>query len=227
MTGMLASVNSLEEARLVLSARADIIDLKNPAMGSLGALDSELVTSIVREINGDCLTSATIGDLPMQADLIINAVKEMADTGVNFVKIGFFPNGNTTRIIEKLNVLSEKTHLIAVLFADTNPDFSLIDNLKTAGFRGIMLDTLDKTKGSLSGVMAKAEIERFVTLVKSRGMICGLAGSLRLEDIPVLLPYHPDYIGFRGALCELHDRVGRLNADSVQRIKLTIKDFSI
>jgi uncharacterized protein (UPF0264 family) len=227
MTGMLASVNSADEALIVLAENVDIIDLKNPAMGSLGALDSELVKNIVAEINGDCLISATIGDLPMQPDLIFNAVKEMADTGVNYVKIGFFPNGNPTRVIEKLNVLSEKTHLIAVLFADTNPDFNLIDNLKTEGFHGVMLDTLDKANGSLTGVMAKIEIEHFVSQAKSRGMVCGLAGSLVLEDIPKLLAHQPDYLGFRGALCDGHERVGRLNALSVRRIKQTIDEFSI
>ncbi|MGZ8193906.1 MAG: (5-formylfuran-3-yl)methyl phosphate synthase, partial [Methylobacter sp.] len=38
MTGMLASVNSVAEALLVLGANVDIIDLKQPAFGALGAL---------------------------------------------------------------------------------------------------------------------------------------------------------------------------------------------
>ena len=38
MTGMLASVNSVAESLLVLSAGVDIIDLKQPALGALGAL---------------------------------------------------------------------------------------------------------------------------------------------------------------------------------------------
>ena len=54
-------------------------------------------------------------------------------------------------------------------------------------------------------------------------MLCGLAGSLRLDDIPSLLPYQVDYLGFRGALCQAHDRVGQLNTASVLRIREAVK----
>jgi len=37
MTGMLASVRNLEEAKLVYEGGADIIDLKEPNDGALGA----------------------------------------------------------------------------------------------------------------------------------------------------------------------------------------------
>jgi uncharacterized protein (UPF0264 family) len=226
MTGMLASVNSMDEAKIVMAANVDIIDLKEPALGALGGLDISLVKKIVAIVNGQCPTSATIGDLPMQPEIIFNAVKEMAETGVNYVKIGFFASENHEQIIEKLATLTPHSNLIAVLFADTYPDFSLIDNLITTGFKGVMLDTQDKTKGSLTGMMAKTEIERFVSHVKSRHAICGLAGSLRLEDIPLLMPYQPDYLGFRGALCESHKRAGQLNQQSVKNIKQTIGECS-
>ncbi|MGH8473542.1 MAG: (5-formylfuran-3-yl)methyl phosphate synthase, partial [Gammaproteobacteria bacterium] len=38
MTGFLASVASVQEARVVLEAGADVVDLKAPAQGVLGAL---------------------------------------------------------------------------------------------------------------------------------------------------------------------------------------------
>lgn len=226
MTGMLASVNSLEEAALVLAENVDIIDFKNPAVGALGALDTNVVKSSVELVNGQCQTSATIGDLPMHPDRVFNAVKAMAETGVNYVKIGFSPNGNVTQVIDKLSTISGKTKLIAVLFADMHPDYGLIDKLITAGFKGVMLDTQDKTKGSLTGMMTKAEIERFVRHVKSSHIICGLAGSLTIEDIPLLVQYQPDYLGFRGALCDQHERAGRLNVQSVRLVKQAIADFS-
>ncbi|MSS75853.1 MAG: hypothetical protein EXR90_02940 [Methyloglobulus sp.] len=222
MTGMLASVNSAEEARLVLAENVDIIDLKNPALGSLGGLDIERVRKIVNIINGKRPISATVGDLPMQPELIFKAVTEMAETGVNFIKIGFFASENQYQVIAKLALLTSKINLIAVLFADINPEFTIIEKLIAAGFKGIMLDTQDKTNGSLTEVMAKTEIARFVNQVKSTGTICGLAGSLRLEDIPMLLAYQPDYLGFRGALCDKHKRAGQLNVQSVQAIKQAI-----
>ncbi|MGZ8935852.1 MAG: (5-formylfuran-3-yl)methyl phosphate synthase, partial [Methylobacter sp.] len=62
MTGMLASVNNLKEAALVLSANVDIIDLKQPALGALGALETDSVKKIVTWVDGRCPVSATIGD---------------------------------------------------------------------------------------------------------------------------------------------------------------------
>jgi uncharacterized protein (UPF0264 family) len=219
MTGMLASVKNLTEAQLVLNANVDIIDLKQPEFGALGALSVELVKEIVEKIDGRCPISATVGDLPMEADVIFNAVSEMAKTGVDFIKIGFFPNGNWLCIVQKLANLTQNTRVIAVLFADIKPDFSIISELKNANFAGVMLDTMDKKNGSLTEVMTKEMIANFVELSKKQTLICGLAGSLRLENIAELLPFEADYLGFRGALCNQHNRVGELNLNALQQIR--------
>jgi len=223
MTGMLASVNSVEEALQALSANVDIVDLKQPALGALGALETDLVKSIVVAIGGRRPVSATIGDLPMQPEIVYRAVKAMAETGVDYVKIGFFPGGDWPGTLEKLAALAQQNPaLIAVLFADSQPDFAVIDALKNAGFTGVMLDTMNKNNGSLTQVMTKADIARFVQLAKDRAMLCGLAGSLRQDDIAELMPYQPDYLGFRGALCRDHNRTAQLSKSSMMQIKQTI-----
>lgn len=222
MTGMLASVNSVEEALLAFSANVNIIDLKQPALGALGALETDLVKTIVDEINGRCPVSATVGDLPMQPEIVYQAVRAMAETGVDYVKIGFFPGGDWQGTIEQLATLPRTINLIAVLFADTQLDFAVIDSLADAGFKGVMLDTMNKTSGPLTQAMAKTDLARFVQLVKDRQLLCGLAGSLRLKDIPELMPYQPDYLGFRGALCLAHNRTAQLNRSSIMQIKQAI-----
>lgn len=227
MTGMLASVNSVDEALLVLEANVDIIDLKQPSRGALGALDLALVRQIVAEINGRCPVSATIGDLPMQPELVLNAVTTMAATGVDYVKIGFFPGGNWMETIMELSRLAEgNVVLIAVLFADTQPDFALLSLLKEASFKGVMLDTMDKTKGSLPQVMNKNLIEQFVLQAKKQGLLCGLAGSLKPQDVAGLLACQPDYLGFRGALCEQHNRVGQLRKQAIIKLKQAIGNYT-
>ncbi len=226
MTGMLASVNSLEEAELVMEAKADIIDLKEPKAGSLGSLPVTLVKEVVSALNGRCLTSATIGDLPMQPELIFSATQAMAETGVDYVKIGIFPNGDLSAVLDNLSSVAIQFQLIAVLFADTHPDLEIIDKIKAAAFSGVMLDTLDKSKGSLTRIMSLSEIKQFVKYAKSRQLICGLAGSLGAEDIALLFPLQPDYLGFRGALCDKHDRKGLINALEVRKIRKTIAEIS-
>lgn len=218
MTGMLASVKNVVEAELVLNAKVDIIDLKQPEFGALGALSVEFVAEIVAKIDGRCPVSATVGDLPMDADLIFNAVSNMAKTGVDFVKIGFFPEGDWLDCVQKLDDLTQNTRLIAVLFADAKPDFSIIPELKKANFVGVMLDTMHKKNGSLTQVMSKEMITEFVELAKMQTLICGLAGSLRLENIAELLSFEADYLGFRGALCNQYNRVGELDLNALRMI---------
>jgi len=222
MTGMLASVKNLAEVRLVLQENVDIIDLKQPEFGALGALPVELVTEIVDEINERCLVSATVGDLPMNAEIIFNAVSEMTKTGVDFVKIGFFPAQNWNEIVKKLANLTPNTKLIAVLFADAKSDFSIIAELKKANFTGVMLDTMNKKNGSLLDVMTVEKIAEFVALAKKNNLICGLAGSLREENIGKLLPLNADYLGFRGALCIKNNRVDMLDKTSLVRIRQAV-----
>jgi uncharacterized protein (UPF0264 family) len=225
MTRMLASVNSLAEAQLVYRAGADIIDLKQPAAGALGALPLEEVARIRAWCAGKIPVSATVGDLPMQPDLVFDAVQAMAATKVDYVKIGFFPGGDWAGVAHRLTVLAEPRHaLIAVLFGDASPDPTFIPTLQQAGFRGVMLDTMDKGRGSLPEILTSAEIERFIEKARASHLLCGLAGSLRLKDISALLRYRPDYLGFRGALCVRHHRTAELDGEAVANIKQAIQN---
>jgi uncharacterized protein (UPF0264 family) len=219
MTGMLASVSNLEETQLILKTAVDIIDLKQPKQGALGALSIDTVKTIVNKVNHIKPVSATVGDLPMQAEIVFDAVKAMTETGVDYIKIGFFPGGDWHGTLSKLTEITRQgDKLIAVLFADTAPDMSTIELLKQAGFCGVMLDTMDKSKGSLSQVMTRAEIKKFVSMTKSVQLLCGLAGSLKQQDIADLITLDADYLGFRGALCKRHNRTAELDIDSIKSI---------
>ena len=224
MTGLLASVNSLEEALIVLNSDVDIIDLKQPELGALGALDTQLVSRIVDTVAAKKTLSATVGDLPMQADIIFNAVQAMAETGVDYIKIGFFPSGDWQAVITKLSTLTaQPLKLIAVLFADQQADVKTVHLLANAGFSGVMLDTMNKANGSLTEVMPLADIQHFVTLAKQHNLLCGLAGSLRASDISTLLPLEADYLGFRGALCMQQQRVQGIDIEALKMITDRVK----
>lgn len=218
MTGMLASVNSVEEALQIEATAVDIIDLKQPAAGALGALTTNTVKQIVARTRGDKPISATIGDLPMKAEVISPAVADMAATGVDYIKIGFFPGGDWPACIQALSRFTTENALIAVLFADNDPDFSILPLLRQTGFAGVMLDTMDKSRGSLIDIMVTARLARFVTQARQLGLLCGLAGSLRRTDVPALLPLNADYLGFRGALCSQHNRTAQLHPQSIAEL---------
>ena len=224
MSALLASVNSLQEALFIQSFNVDVIDLKQPAKGALGALAVADVAEIVKSLDSGCVISATVGDLPMQPDVLFQAVQAMSATGVNYVKIGFFPADNWLDCIHQLGMLAKQGHaLIAVLFADARPDLAIIQALQKAGFAGVMLDTMHKSTGSLTQLMSQAELQTFVRTAKELGLLCGLAGSLNKDDISALLPLQADYLGFRGALCKQSRRTAALDSEQIADIRQRIK----
>jgi uncharacterized protein (UPF0264 family) len=223
MTGLLASVVSLEEARLVFEGGANVIDLKNPAQGALGALPLATVREVVAELGGTRPLSATAGDLPMAPEIVREAVTALAATGVDYVKIGFFPGGDRHGVLEALAEPAQAgMRLIAVLFADDGPSLEWIEPIARAGFAGVMLDTRDKTKGSLRDFLADEALRAFTAVARTQGLLCGLAGSLREADIAPLLVLQPDYLGFRGALCASHRRSDALDTGALARVRRRI-----
>ena len=201
MTKMLASVTGPDEAEIAISGGADIIDLKDPKAGALGAVATDIIKRTVAAVAGRRPASAVCGDLPMQPETIRAKVEEIAATGVDYVKIGFFPSPDAGACSEILQPFSRKTRLIAVLFADMAPDFDLLLHLARNGFHGAMVDTANKADGRLLDHLPPARIPAFVDRARTLGLAVGLSGSLEAPDVPRLLPFAPDFLGFRGALC--------------------------
>ncbi len=236
MTAFLASVATLDETETALAADVDILDLKNPREGALGAWDIPDLIRAVGLIDGRKPVSATIGDLPMESERLTAAVAATAATGVDFVKVGFFPsdispaNNGANKVracIEALGNCDRGTaRLVAVLFADQSPDFSLLSVLAANGFSGVMLDTADKTGGGLRDHLESHVLARFVEDAAARGMFSGLAGSLALGDARPLLDLGPDYLGFRGALCGARDRQGALDPDALGQLVGIFQDWN-
>lgn len=201
MTLFLASVRNVAEAEIARLAGADIIDLKDPSRGALGAVDLETARRVVDSIAGRVPVSATIGDLPMQPEVIRDAVIERASCCVGYVKFGLFPGGEPQACFQALRPVALSVRLILVLFADALPTFDAVSAASDMGATGIMLDTAEKHAGSLFAYLDASSIASFVAHARTQGLIAGLAGSLKAADVPELLTFSPDLLGFRGALC--------------------------
>ena len=222
MTLMLVSVTGPEEAALALAGEADIIDLKDPSQGALGAVDPGIVRDTVAAVAGARPMSAVSGNTGTDPAAVRAAVEMMAQTGVDYVKQGIFPGGDPARCIDALRPLAARTRLIAVLFADCGPDLALLPALAAAGFAGAMLDTADKSAGRLLDHMDLTELHRFVAQCAALGLKSGLAGSLEAPDVPRLLLLRPGLLGFRRALCGEDDRAGRIDSEAINEIRALI-----
>lgn len=229
MTKWLASVQSLDEAQVLESCLPDIIDLKNPHSGALGALPLTTVSEVVAWVNGRCLTSATVGDLPMRAMTIAEAVAAMASTDVDYVKVGLFADPNLADCLQELTSLFVEVQkpIIAVLFADEQVDLDLLPLIQQAGFSGVMVDTAIKNGQSLLTHWNEPKLSAFIHQARELNLLCGLAGSLRIEDIDQLEPLGADYLGFRSALCDQHQRTRGLQAAQARSVQQRLQQFGM
>ena len=224
MTGMLASVRNLKEAEMVCRGGTDIVDIKEPRHGALGAVPLSTVRCIVDSLWEKCLISATIGDLPADPPVIEDQVMKTSETGVDYVKVGMFTQQHIDDCMPGLISCARKgVAIIAVLFADTVFDIGdVIRGVKSSSLKGIMLDTAGKGSGSLLKYQNIFQLEYFVNRSRQAGLLTGLAGSLSIEDVPTLLKASPDYIGFRTALCSDRERVGCIDKDAIRGIRNAI-----
>lgn len=220
MTAMLASVRSLDEALIALAGGADLIDLKEPSQGALGALDHAAVRICVNAVGGRRALSATVGDdVEMDPDRIAHAVERMAGTGVDYIKVGFFNRPRALHCAKALAGPCTRSKLVAVLFADEAFDDRLIEAFARSGFFGVMLDTARKDGRSLQDWRSPAELDDFIGRARNYALVTGLAGSLKPGDIGPLLAHGPDYLGFRGALCRNGLRGLELDARKVAIVR--------
>lgn len=218
MTRLLASVRNLSEARLALNGGADVIDIKEPNSGALGAVPRTRLNEIAEALRDKTTLSATIGDPPMRPTELSRAVAATAASGVHYIKVGLFPDDDHIACLEALaSAPTRGAGMVAVLFADREPDFGLLEAIQGAGLQGAMLDTATKGMG-LRNHLGTQQLARFVAQCRKLGLFCGLAGSLTPVDIEPLLRLSPDYLGFRGALCG-GDRKAQIDPAAVAAIR--------
>lgn len=221
MAELLASVATLDEAEQALQLGADILDLKQPRAGALGAWPLADVARAVDRLGGRRPLSATIGDLPLLPEQVGPAAEAVAGTGVDYVKIGFFAGGDPGACLVRLEPLAARARLVAVLMADQGLDLGLLPALAGSGFTGVMLDTADKRRGGLRAHQAGTALASFVATARMNGLLTGLAGSLTVADIAPLAALGPDYLGFRGALCR-DGREGALDPTAFSAVRAAI-----
>jgi (5-formylfuran-3-yl)methyl phosphate synthase len=224
MMRILVSVRDPAEALVAASGGADFIDLKEPGQGALGGLPVETIRAIVAALRGagsQLAISATIGDVPMHArDEIERRVRAVGACGVDYVKVGIERTREAHEVLALLASLP--LAIVPVFIADRGLDDALVAQAVSLGFPGQMADTADKRAGSLFDVATDAELHAFVARVRSSAAIVGLAGALRLHDLPRLVALAPDFGGFRSAVCA-GDRAGTLERDRLEALVAAVR----
>ena len=225
-TRILGSVRNPPEAELLLQTSVAILDLKDPARGALGAADPATVRQVVNQVQGQRHVSAAAGSA--EDENVLEQARLFSLESIDFVKIGFSRLSQQTLLPKFQEVIMVPTEAVAVLFADS-PEIDpmqWIEPARAAGFAGLMLDTADKHSGPLSHHIDLTQVTDWVRATKESGLLCGLAGRLDAESARHFLPACPDYLGFRGALCNRSARTEPICLKTTRRLLETLREFS-
>jgi uncharacterized protein (UPF0264 family) len=218
MTQLLISVRSAVEARVACQAGADLIDVKEPARGALGAADRATIEAVVREVDGRLPVSVALGELPHAASL-----HESFAGRVRYAKFGLAGCGMLSDWRERweaaVEALPERVSPVAVVYADWRSAGApqprqVVAHAKRLNCGAVLLDTFDKSRGPLLTHFDLRQLRRFIARVRGGGFTSVVAGSLRLADVAAIAALECDYIGVRGAACA-GDRTGALDGQLV------------
>lgn len=224
----LISVVSEPEARLALSRNIDIIDIKNPNEGSLGASFPRIVVPIVKaknSINPNITISATLGDLEFKPGTASWAAYGLASSGVDCIKAGLYKIKGFEQAFSMMSEISEAAKtvngniLVAISgYADYKDIGSisyteLVRAAKNTDIDIIMLDTAIKNGRSLLDILTIPQLEEFIQMAQEEKLLVALAGSLNYFNINTLLNMKvtPNIIGVRGMICSDSNRTAGLS----------------
>lgn len=224
---LLVSVRSAAEALTALSGGADLIDVKEPSRGSLGAADLDTIAAVVRAVNRRAPISAAAGELrdwPAAAATWPHCVP----AGVALVKLGLAGCGTMAnwpaRWRQAIAALAGAARPVAVVYADwqaaaaPNPQHVLAEAVALR-CPALLVDTWDKSSGTLLDHWSPDELKRFVDQVRDWQIAPVLAGSLSGRALLVAARLGPSLIAVRGAVCD----AGRGSTISLARVR-TVRD---
>lgn len=221
---LLLSATSLDEATKLLDWGAEILDVKNPSEGSLGAQPPWVIGEIVTMARGrGASTSAALGDFPAKPGTAALAAYAAGSLGVDYIKVGLF--GPRTRaqaaaLLASVRRAAESAtsgvRIIAAGYADSFqfdglPPRELINAARDSGCDGVMLDTVQKCGCNLFTCLAESELGAFVAGARESRLSVGLAGSIGIEHLPALHRLAPDVIGVRSAICVTRNRTAAID----------------
>jgi (5-formylfuran-3-yl)methyl phosphate synthase len=232
---LLISVTNTEEAQSAAVGGADIVDIKNPSEGALGANFPHIIRAIRQEISTEIPVSVAIGDAPNKPGATALAALGAASCcDIQFVKVGLYGTSTTRQAVFLLKEVCRAVRdyesdikIIAVAYADAHKigAFPVMESPAVAveaGADGCLLDTAGKTGESLFSHLDDTALQQFVQDCQRGELISALAGSLGEADIPRLLKIGPDILGFRTAACKGDRVTGVIQSKQVERLKRLI-----
>ena len=225
---LLVSPINVHEAVISDQGGADIIDVKNPREGSLGANFPWVIQEIRSHVKKPL--SATIGDFNYKPGTASLAALGAAAAGAQYIKVGLYDIHTDTEaldvmssVVKSVKAFDKNCIVVASGYSD-HARIGSIDPLrlppvaKKAGIDVIMVDTGVKDGKSTFDFMDHKTLGKFIVSAHDNGLQCALAGSIKFKDIEPLQELKPDIIGVRGLVCGGNRNDG-IRAELVTQLK--------
>ncbi len=217
---LLVSPVNIDEA-LVCAAAAehiDVLDVKRPEEGSLGANYPWLIKAIRNATPSNKPVSASIGDAPFKPGTIAQAALGAVVSGADYIKVGLY--GITTPeqgielmrgVVRAVKDFRSDATVVATGYADAYRIGAVAPHAvpyiaHESGADGAMLDTAIKDGSGLFNHVCVEDCGRFVYQCHQYGLFACLAGSVKAHHVIDLARIGTDIIGVRGSVCSGGDR---------------------
>ncbi len=236
MTQLLVSVRNALEAIAAVEGLADIVDVKEPANGSLGCATPEIIVEVTAAVrshrDASPPLSLALGELAewRQGDraLLHDAI---ATARPQFLKLGLSGAGSLQNADSWIgewqlvrDAISGPHVWVAVAYADhENADSPAVESVLHAAIEtncGIFLiDTCAKDGTSLIDHLTLKQLLAIRRLTSHHGLKLALAGRVTLSNLNLLLSIQADIIAVRGAVCENGNRTGSISRALVREFR--------
>jgi uncharacterized protein (UPF0264 family) len=227
---LLVSLRSGDEVADALAGGADIIDAKEPANGSLGAVAPTVLREIAALVPATVPFSVALGDL-VTADAVAEAVAGCPPPrhAPLYLKLGFAGKSSPLSVkmlvaaaLDVANRTAARPVIVPVAYADWSDAGSLapeevLSIALSGGARAFLLDTYIKEGHGLFDRMDYDRVRALAARGREAGLLMGIAGSLDLGSIERAARL-ADVVGVRGAAC-VGGRGGRVEASLVRRLR--------
>lgn len=235
---LLISPINAEEALESIEGGADIVDVKNPKEGSLGA-NFPWVIKNIREITPEGMhVSATLGDVPYKPGTVSLAAAGAVVSGADYIKVGLYGTKNydealevMENVVKSVKEFDDNALIVASGYADAHR-VGAVDPMEIprvaadAGADLAMVDTAVKDGKTLFDFMDVDKLQKFNDTIHDYGLKSALAGSIKKDQLKLLHDIGCDVVGIRGAACTGGDRNnGSIHRTAVKELKDMIENF--
>lgn len=226
---LLVSVRDGSEVPDAIAGGGDIIDVKEPLAGPLGAPSPECVRSVANCLGRQRPLSVAVGELVDLDRLDLEAL--LAIEPASYFKIGLSSVAQDRRLWEAFEAFCVRVRRVAapvaVAYADWRAAAScapreVLDRGYDAGCRTFLIDTYQKNGRDLWAELEPTELRELVDYAHQLGGEIAVAGSLALTNVAWARMAGADIVGVRGAACR-EGRNSRIDAECVRRIATQLK----